>query len=216
MFYALRLDVSSTGWDLFKVALLAWAAANCDSYFIVRETLPENDHTHAILGSSKNIGALRKSLQRAFPGSSGNKHYSLKAADDEHDNYLNYLCKGNKKGEDPVVVAYQGLEYGNSEFISSHHDAYWVNNAQLQKNKGKRSELAGANVVEKVEAIAKAAGVRAYDREAVAKIYIKLYSEARKGISSFHCRSVVNTVCTLLEGGESSVDCLAADIANKY
>lgn len=212
-FYALRLDVVSA-WDLFKAAYIVWLAANADSYIVVREIVDSNDHTHAIFSSVKKVNTLRQSLKRSSIGVKGNGQYSLKACDDDHTGYLRYLMKGDAKDKAPVVVAYQGIAYGQDKFDQWHAE-YWVTNATLTSQRAKRAEL-GGNIVEKVEALAKEKKLKAYERDCIAELYVNLYKEARKPISSFHLRTVVNTVCLLLEGGEDQVKVLCAEIHSKW
>lgn len=203
--YAIRMDVI----DSMRQRISDWLSANGNGFICVKEVSGDNHHVHIILDSVKAIKVLRSSLVRAFPECVGNKGYSLKVCDDDYDAYIRYICKG-EPGVPPVVWCKQGLHY-TAEHIESAHERYWVNNEALQENARKRVKVEKENIVEQVEKIAKKEGLKGYDREGVAKVYIRLFRDARKGINVFAARAVVNTVCCLLDG--SGEDHLAQKIA---
>lgn len=208
--FALRLRCLQ---DFAVVAALlsAWLSGNATEYLAVRETLPDNDHIHVYLQTSKNAQALRKSFITKFPDLKGNEGYSLKACNTTPEEYVKYCCKGAAHGQAPVVVCRQSLVY-TPDRIAELHEAYWATNLEIQAAKRRRL-LTRATVVEQVEAECKRTAVRASDREAIAKVYISLYVGLKKPISIFHAKSVLNTVSCLLEGGVDASDILAADIA---
>lgn len=204
--YAIRMDVDES----FKRRVSDWFSTAGNGYIVAYEVAGDNKHIHAILDSVKSIKQVRNSLTNSFPECVGNKGYSLKLCDDDYDAYIRYICKGDSVDEGPVIWTKQGLKYTAEDIIDA-HSRYWVNNAALQENAAKRVKVEKENIVEQVEKIAKREGVKGFDREGVAKIYIRLFRDARKGINVFAARAVVNTVCCLLEG--SGEDHLAQKIA---
>ena len=62
------------------------------------------------------------------------------------------------------------------------------------------------------ELMCKRGGVSGDDRAAVARVYLQLYLPAKKAVSVYHGKSVVNTVCALLS--DHQYDVLAGEIAN--
>lgn len=210
--YAIRMDVEDTG--AWKKRVSEWFSANGNGYIVVFETAGEdgeNKHIHAILDSIKSDKQLRNALTRAFPECVGNKGYSLKLCGDDYEAYIRYICKGDSEADPPVVWTKQGLKY-TAEDINEAHAKYWVNNAALVENSAKRRKVEKENIVEQVEKLAKGAGLKGHERVEVARLYIKLFRDARKGINVFAAKAVVNTVCCLLEG--SSEDFLASKIAD--
>lgn len=205
--YALRLDVG----EETKAKLSSWLSKTCDGWIVAYEEAGDNKHVHAILSSHKNLKQLRNALTYSFPENAGNKGYSLKVCDDDHDAYIRYICKGESEEEPPVIWSRQGLLY-TDDVINEAWKKYWVNNAALVENSAKRRKVEKESIVEQVEKAAKKAGLKGYERVEVAKIYIRLFRDARKGINVFAARAVVNTVCCLLEG--SGEDFLAAKIAD--
>lgn len=200
--YALRVD--GDGHDV--VDYLDRYSSN---YFVVREDSGDNQHVHVFFVSDSRVAALRKAAQRLW---TGNGSYSLKECAEDYHDYLVYLCKGESESVKPVVVARQGLDY-TEEWVEARHAEYWVNNAKIVENRQKRKRLRESNIVEKVEEAAKNLGLRWTDREEIAKVYIRMYKDCRKGINVFHAKSVVNTVACLLCEDESAVNDLACRIA---
>lgn len=204
--YAIRLDVV----DSMQPRVSKWLSEVGNGFICVKEVSGDNHHVHIILDSVKSIKVLRSSLVRTFPECVGNKGYSLKVCDDDYDAYIRYICKG-EPGVPPIVWCKQGLHY-TAEHIEAAHEKYWVNNEALKENCRKRVKVEKENIVEQVEKLAKAAGLKGHDRVGVAHLYIRLFRDARKGINVFAARAVVNTVCCLLEG--SGEDYLASKIAD--
>jgi len=200
--YALRVD--GNGDDV--VPYLDRYASN---YFVVREDTGDNEHVHVFLVSDSKLSALRKAAQRLW---SGNGSYSLKECASDYADYLVYLCKGESESVKPVVVARQGLEY-TDEWVEERHGEYWVNHAKIVENRQKRKRMRESNIVEKVEEESKNLGLRWTDREEIAKVYIRMYKDSRKGINVFHAKSVVNTVACLLCEDDSAVNDLALRIS---
>lgn len=89
---------------------------------------------------------------------------------------------------------------------------YWVNNESLIENSKKRAKVEKESIVDQVEKEAKKKGLKGHDRVEIAKIYIRMFRDARKGINVFAARAIVNTVSCLLEG--SAEDLLAVKIAD--
>lgn len=210
--FALRMNVVGEYCEVFE-RLSAFLSKHCSTWLIVREKPEENDHLHLFMQSEKKVQALRSAFVRAFSELKGNEAYSLKECSPDYDDYLKYMCKGSSKDEQPVVAGYQGLDFGPDKFFDL-HEAYWETNAMLNSTKRRKLEAAvRGTVVEQVEAACKAAGVLAYDREGIAKQYIRIYKGLKKPISIYHAKSVVNTVSVILDGGVNQEDILAADIA---
>lgn len=208
--YALRVDFREGG---FKDKFLSWLTTVALAWIVVYEAESlENRHVHLILDSEKDIKQLRNSFTKKFPECAGNKGYSLKVCRDDYDAYIRYICKGSSPNEPPVVWSRQGLDY-TDENIASAHAKYWVTHAALKENSKKRARVEKENIVEQVEREAKKLGLKEYQRDDVARVYIRLFRDARKGINVFAARAVVNTVCCLLEGGDKSETTLAQEIA---
>jgi hypothetical protein len=206
MRYALRADLS----DANKATLSKWLTENADGFIVARETVEgENPHIHAILETTKTLKAVRSSFVRAFPHCTGNKGYSLKVCGDDWDAYVRYICKGTKDVP-PVIWSRCGLAY-TDEVIKSAWEKYWVNNAAIEENRKKRIKVEKANIVEQIEKICKETGET--DRKEIARVYIRLFRDARKGINVFAARAVVNTVWCLL-GGDSAEEQLIYKIAD--
>ena len=114
----------------------------------------------------------------------------------------------------PEIVLRQGLLF-DEDWIKSHHDAYWVRNAELARSSKQRKDLAVfGNVVERVELEAKRLKLSGRDREELSKIYIRMYTSAKKPINIFHAKGVINTVSCLLD--ECNIDVIAAEIASRF
>lgn len=193
--FALRLDYKSEYYDRV-LAILCLASR----YFAVIEDgdQGQNTHIHAIMYSDKKLAALRKAIQRQFPEERGNGFYSLKECDQDIDAYMRYMCKGSSKESMPVILGYCGLDYNKSSIVDW-HNAYWVNNEALAKNKKKRKGKDAGTVTEILEKRCKEKKIRADEREKIAHEYIRMYAEWRKPINVFAARAVVNTVCVILE-----------------
>lgn len=207
--FALRADV----FEGFKARLIAWLSVVALGWIVAFETAGENRHVHLILDSCYDIKKLRNSFTHAFKECVGNKGYSLKLCDDDFDAYIRYICKGDDKDTPPVIWSRQGLGYTDAA-IKLAHEMYWVNNDALIANSKKRKAVEKENIVEQVEKESKRLGIKAYDRVGVARVYIRLFRDARKGINVFAARAIVNTVCLLLDNGDSSETMLAQKIAD--
>jgi hypothetical protein len=207
--FALRLDVQP-GWNQ---RVSDWASANANGFIFAYEVAGEsNHHLHAILDSVLSIKRLRSSLTRAFPECVGNKGYSLKACDDNYDAYIRYICKGEDSSIPPTIWCKQGLLY-TAQHIEEAHAKYWVNNESLKENAAKRVKVEKTSIIDQVEALAKAKGLKGHDRVELSRIYLRLFRDARKGINLFAARAVVNTVSLLLDG-DCAEDLLAHKIAD--
>lgn len=208
MAYALRADVIGD----FRVEVQQWIK-QWDSYLMVYEEAgDENPHVHAIIHTSQTLKQLRNSFTYKFKEHTGNKAYSLKKCDDDFEAYIRYICKGKDKDSQPVVLAKCGLKY-DDEVIKAGHEMYWVNNAALVINRKKEVKLEKLKPVELVEKEAKRLGLKGHDREGIAKVYIRLWRDARKPINLYAARAVVNTVCCLLDGHTGAEEDLARKIA---
>lgn len=209
--YALRADV----FDGFRARFIRWLTVIALGWIVSYEVAGgENCHVHVIFDSESDIKKVRNSFTRAFSECVGNKGYSLKLCDDDFDAYIRYICKGEDKDTPPVIWSRQGLDY-TDQAIASAHQKYWVNNESIVENAKKRKRVEKDNICEQVEKQAKKLGLKAHDRVEVAKIYMRLFRDARKGINVFAARAVVNTVCLLLDDPNScSETALAMKIAD--
>lgn len=207
--YALRVDCV----EGLRCKLSKWCSEVGNGFICAFEKEGDNEHVHLILDSAKDIKQLRNSFTKKFPECTGNKGYSLKVCGDDFAAYIRYICKGVSSREAPVIWFHQGLDY-SSQVIEEAHARYWVNNAALQENAAKRKRVEKESVVEQVEKEAKSKGLKGMDRVEVAKIYIRLFRDARKGINVFAARAVVNTVCCCLDRGDYAEEALATKIAD--
>jgi len=208
--FALRVDVVD---GEVKPKLKKWLDVHACGFICAEELAEANLHVHLILDSVEDIKKLRNSLVRAIPQVSGNKGYSLKVCDDDWDGYMRYICKGSSKDETPVIWYRHGLDYTEENILSA-HSRYWVNNDALRENSVKRQKVEKANIVEQIEKICKDEGVKSIDRVGIARVYMRLFRDARKGINIFAARAVVNTVSLLLENPDCSETSLAMKIAD--
>lgn len=205
--YALRVDVLG---DEFKKEFCDWIK-KFDGYLAVHETAKdENPHVHAIIHTEDSIKQIRNKFTYKFKEHTGNKSYSLKLCDDDFRAYIRYMCKGGGADAPPCVWAKCGLIY-DDEVIAEAHGMYWVNNAALVQNREAATRVEKLRPVELVEKECKKLMVKGFDREGIAKVYIRLWRDARKPINVYAARAVVNTVSQLLDGG--SDDDLARSIA---
>lgn len=208
--YSLRADYKEGD----QALLSAWLSAIATVFLVVYEEHDgENPHVHCVFSSDKNLSAVRVSFKRKFTDKVGNGGYSLKECDENVDAYMRYMCKGDSKDNDPVVLIHQGQDY-TEEKVKAAHDAYWVNNAALSENKKKRKAIPNCStVIEKLEFVCKEKGVRKNDKQAIAAEYIKMMKDARKPINVFAAKAVVNTVCVLLDDSGEAAETLASIIA---
>lgn len=206
--YALRMDYTR---DSDRGRLSDFLSRNSPRYLVVFETADgENPHIHAIFYSEGRLASLRQAFRRAFEDKTGNGAYSLKECDQEFGDYIQYMCKGPDAGTMPTVEMRQGLEYTDEE-IEAAHLRYWVNNDAIME--ARRARKVTKDIVEAVEAEAKAKGVRSSDRVGIAKIYIRMKVAAKKGINIFQAKAVVNTVAVLLDDENIREEELALEIA---
>lgn len=207
----MRADV----YDGFRERFVRWLTTIALGWIVAYEVAGgENRHVHVIFDSESDIKKVRNSFTRTFTECVGNKGYSLKLCDDDFDAYIRYICKGGGKDIPPVIWSRQGLDYTDAN-IASAHEKYWVNNAAIVENANKRKRVEKDNICEQVEKLAKKASLKAHDRVEVAKIYMRLFRDARKGINVFAARAVVNTVCLLLDDPNAcSENALAMKIAD--
>lgn len=201
---ALRCNLPETK----KTELVAWIST-FDGYILVREEKGENHHCHAIIDTIKTCKAVRSDFVRKFPECVGNAGYSVKVCDDDWHAYIRYMCKGEAKEVPPVIWGRSGLLY-TDDYVNAAHEMYWVNQAAVLENAGRRKKLDKLNLVEDLEKRCKAAGHTS--RSEIAREYIRVYRDARKGINVFAARAVVNTVWCLIQG-EHAEEELAHKIA---
>ena len=208
--FALRCDYV----DSDKSRLSDWLSSNATSYLVTYEEVDgENPHIHALLYSAKKLDALRKSFKRAFEEKRGNGSYSLKVCDQNVDDYMSYICKGDGHGSMPFVVIAQGLDF-DEEGVVEAHDRYWDNNAKYQRAAKERS-MARGSMVDVVEKLCREQGVRSYERKKIALVYIREMKKMRKSINVFAARAIVNGVVVLLDDEESgATEDIAVAISN--
>lgn len=205
--FSLRWNVAAG--DVIPLKL--WLSKECSNYLVCRELPESNDHCHVFGVCDRTFKGLQANFRRSFPQHIGNEWYSLKECDAEVYDYLKYICKGVDANTPPVIVCHQGIEYTQS-YLEELHAGYWVCNEELTKNSKKRDSLKlRGNVVEQLELQCKQAKLDGSDRTAVAKLLVQKYVEARKPVNVFQAKSVVNTVCALLNGHQ--FDCLVDEVS---
>jgi len=207
--FALRAEVT----EGFRSQLDDFLSKVADAYIVAYEDVSgENPHVHCILDCvhGKTEKSVRSHFSRSCPEHKGNKMYSLKKCDDDYEAYIRYICKGKGPDQCPVIWTRQGLLY-TDEKIAEAHRMYYVNQGAVIANAKKRRKVESGNIVEQVERLCKARGIKAFQREDVAMVYIDLFRDARKGINVFAARAVVNTVCCLLD----DPDCVRKTLAQR-
>lgn len=175
--YALRADV----FQGFQLLLCGWLSGIANGWIVAYEEAADNKHIHAIIDSDLSEKQLRGKFVRKFPDLSGNKGYSLKKCNDDWDAYIRYICKGDSADKPPVIWSRQGLLY-TDEKIAAAHAAYYVNQEAVIANAKKRKAVEKSSIVEQVEAEAKRLGYTANHRVDVARIYLRLFRDARKAV----------------------------------
>lgn len=194
---ALRADVPDPE---FRAKFVQWVAKEFDGYIVAFEQpSAENPHIHCILDGQKTEKAVRSSFTRAFPECVGNKGYSLKECNDDHDAYIRYICKGVDKETPPVIWCKCGLKYGD-DVIKAAHEMFYVNQAAVRADNKKKAAMEKLSAVQLVEQECKRMGIKGFDREGIARVYLRLWRDARKPINVFAGRAVVNTVSLVLDG----------------
>lgn len=192
--FALRVD------DCFD-AVKDWLNTQGFGGFAVEEHVDGgNRHWHLLLETSKQISAVRTSLNRAVPNLKGNGKYSLTEVKDV-DKYRKYMAKGESDGQAPAVVWRNSILY-TDEYVENLHAAYWEANRKMRKRK------AGSMVDHVIDA-AKAAGIQWDDRKKLARLYISMLAEHQRPISLYSVKASLNTVMCALCPDDKAVDLLA-------
>ena len=194
---ALRADVPKD--EGFKSKFCAWVAKEFDGFIVAFEIADGNPHVHCILDGQKTEKAVRSSFTRTFPECVGNKAYSLKECNDDHDAYIRYICKGDSETSPPDIWAKCGLLY-SADVIEAAHKKFYVNRAAVLEDNKKKAAVEKLSAVQLVEKECKRMGIKGFDREGIARVYLKLWRDARKPINVFAGRAVVNTVSLVLDG----------------
>lgn len=193
--FALRVDCVGDG---FEAAFKAWVK-QFDGYIVAYEEAGDNKHVHCIINSCKTEKALRSLFCRSFPACVGNKGYSLKVCDDEFRAYIRYICKGGGEEVPPVIWARHGLEY-TDDVIEEAWKKFYVNQAAVREDAQRKAAVEKLSPVQLVEKECKKLGLKGHDREGIARVYLRLWRDARKPINVFAGRAVVNTVSLCLDG----------------
>lgn len=191
---AVRFDLTD---EFTDVHARQWMAANCESYYMVREGGNVNPHVHGYGVCSKVLASLRQSARRAV-GAGGNRAYSLKICDPDVAGYHRYLCKGSNRDTLPQIVCRQGIAF-TDEWFKNQHDSYWINNAEVVANRHKRKGITSATFAEKLEERCKEAGITSDKPETIAEECINMHIEVKKPINVHYCKSVCNIVRCLLD-----------------
>lgn len=203
MFYALRVDLEHG--PASDVA--DWLGTAGGAYLLVREGGDANPHVHAILESEREIRMLRQSLKRHISWLAGNGDYSLATVRDT-EKYERYICKGEDDAS-PVIVARMGIAY-TDEWVELRRSQYWQEQTDY-KARHKRKGLHSATVVEKLEEICKAKGIKWDQDKKIGAEYLRLLSESKKGVNSYQLRAVVRGVQLQLCPDDSCIDWLLVD-----
>lgn len=193
--YALRVDVIGDG---FKDKFGKWVK-QFDGYIVAYEVAGDNKHVHCILDSAKTLKAVRSDFCRVMTECVGNKAYSLKVCDDDWEAYMRYICKGESAEVPPVIWFRNGLHY-TEELIAAAWGKFYVNQAAVLADAKKRKAVEALSAVQLVERECKRMGIKGFDREGIARVYLRLWKDARKPINVFAGRAVVNTVSLVLDG----------------
>jgi len=93
-------------------------------------------HYQGIISWDKTMQALRARVKSMFPSLKGNGSYSIGKLEDEYDDYITYLCKGDSCDKKPQII----INSMNIE-VDSRHEQYWKRNAELKKDKKKPKKL---------------------------------------------------------------------------
>jgi len=196
--YAIRVDLRRDTIPRIE----AWLSSVGNSYLVCREGGQDNPHLHLYLSSDLQLKGLQTSWRRNFSDYVGNASYSIKQCHQEFHDYLKYICKGSKEGDYPDVIVRQGLQFEDHDIVELHED-YWCSNREIHLHRKKEASVKlRGSICEQVEKAAKDQGLDGTDREAVARIYVQMYVDMRKGCNVFQGKAVVNTVCAVLSGHE--------------
>jgi len=196
---AIRLD----GSDATK--LIEQLDKDGGAYLVIKELESTNPHFHVVLHSVRKLAAVRQSLKRAMPELNGNGCYSVTLVKDLA-KYERYMAKGESDGVLPHVVAAHGLTYTSPDWIRETHDAYWTENAEIGKKRKK------AHMVEAVTAACKEAKYNWYDRENIARAYIRELVSRDKPINIFAAKACVNLIQVKLCPDDQALESLARDV----
>lgn len=206
---AIRVDIKDGTKDL----LARWLPKVAEGFLVCYEEAGENKHVHGILEcGTRKITAIRQCFRRDFEGYSGNGSYSIKVCDDNWRAFIRYICKGLSKDVPPVIWFKQGLDY-TDEAIRRAHEDFYVSQRAVVESAERRSRIKKENLVEEIEKECKKRCIKGYDRVEIAKIYLNMFRDARKGVNLFAAKAVVNTVSMLLDGGDDAREGLARSIA---
>lgn len=175
------------------------------AYFIVKELEGSNPHYHAVLHSVRKLAAVRQGIKRAMPELNGNGSYSVTLVKDIA-KYERYMCKGESDGVLPMVVAAHGMTYTSQEWLKETHDAYWTENAEINRKRKK------APIVDAVLAKCKEAKYNWQDRELIARVYIRELAARDKSINIFATKASVNLIQVKLCPDDSALESLARDV----
>lgn len=204
---ALRLDILH---DDNVQQLVGLCDSLGGSYWIVREGGVANPHLHVHLCTKTKLNAVRQAFKRRFPDHSGNGHYSIKQCDDDVEGYDRYLAKGESEGDDPIIIARQGLEF-SLDSIRDWHTNYWKVNHELMKKR--RKKLNGA-VSDQLLQDCLDKGIKS--RGGIGLCYLQLMKAANKPINTFAGKAAINTVWLALDEGTEARDVLLGELVGQY
>lgn len=108
-------------------------SSGAKTWFVVKETDANRPHYQGIIDTDKHIDTLRKYITRNM-AVNGNADYSLKTiknSDKDVQRTIQYLCKGNARGDGPDVIANTGM----CTTVDAYHNAYWDENETIEKRK---------------------------------------------------------------------------------
>lgn len=207
MDFALRLDILQEEDVQSLVSLLDSVGG---AYWVVREGGTANPHLHVHLTTETKQPALRQALKRRFPGHSGNGHYSLKQCDQDVESYDRYLAKGDGEGDDPIIIARQGVAF-SLDNIKAWHTEYWAVNQELMKKR--RKKLNGA-VADQLLQTCLDKGIKS--RGGIGLQYLQLMKDANKPINTFAGKAAINTVWLALDDGTEARDVLLQELVGAW
>lgn len=197
---AIRMD----GTDCSR--LLEFFELDGGAYFCVREDADSGSHFHAVLRTDRKINAVRTAWKRHFPELTGNGSHSIVIVRDL-DKYHRYMCKGASPAHYPEVCGANGIQYQDLEWQNAQHEAYWSENARTA---GMRKKLP---IPEAVYQACRDANVSWFDKEGIAKIYIRELVSRDRAINTFAVRSSVQLIQVKLCPDETALEDLARSVA---
>lgn len=136
------------------------------------ELVGDNSHYHFWILSKKQIASIRANFKYNFPEVKGNGSYSIKSADGN----LNYICKGNKRGEEPIIVVNTMMIPPCD--IAKAHQSYWDDLEKFETKKKKNDKKVPESNFQKALQYCKEHGIHSTsDGWSIVTVLIDYYRE---------------------------------------